>query len=1116
MKTTEANSMATGSATRTPKKGKGNTHIGQRIESAILKALVILSSFLILALSPSAYASIAYGSLNNFDCVNDTGVEAHGFEIEMDDVHSTDITYTYDYNHYGIPKITEITFPDPVTGLPHPRVIIRYAGTLTSGGTWTAYTAIPSGPITPTDGHQFTNPSVNFGGEHFGAGYYGAPTAVKYYWLIDDGTGNLVHGPPVYVATPTFTYYPPAPAQPLPVVQAVIVPPPPPVLPPLQFGEATWVKDIKTTTHNANKVQLVNLVDPDPDNPDAKNWANGEPAEVETEWRILQTEFANADNPKGVLAGVPQELPEGNEVVTRRYEFYKYIGPVDAETGEAMGDVVGPDGIHGVDTVTYADHFDPDLGEWVTVTVDLSTVEIVGEFFGAQMSGFDVAPVLGLIDHIPDGELDVAYADRTVVVAGGGAFLATTSGSLPDGTTLDPVTGVFSGTPTKAGVFTFIVDASDTTGASVSKEYTVTIPGGAPATSTITTTSLPEAGGSTTGEGTYDNGTPVTVIATHNPGFAFVNWTENGVAVSDSAVYPFTANGDRTLVANFIATETSVSISNASITEGNSGTVTMQFSVTLSAIILQDVTVYYSTDDGTAKDSDNDYEPVTASSITIPSGETQGNIDITINGDAKYETNETFLVNLTSATNASIGSGQATGTINNDDTAPVITIADKNVTEPQSGSGTIVASFTVTLIPASGADTTVDFATANGTAASGQDYNEITTTTLTIPEGSTVETINVLVLGDTKAEGNENYFVNLSNAIGATISDAQGKGLIINRKPYLTIDYPSVTEGDSGTTNLTFTVTPNFVYDAAISVNYATQDLTAVQPGDYANTSGTLNMPVGAASGSIDIPIVGDSIVEMDETFKVVLSSALNATILGSMGKGLILNDDMSLPGLSVNSVSVTEGNAGTVNASFTVTQSFATGRNTTFRFATVSGSGKCPGDFTPKSVSVTIPAGSTSVPVSVVVKGDTLYELDETFTVKLSAPVGAMILFDEGIGTILNDDAAPTVSINDVVTTETESNQVVTFTVTLSQVSGASTSVTYSTQDGTALFTTDYSKVSGTLKIAAGAISKTLSVTVKGNAIAEPTESFFMNLSTPVNATIVDGQGECTIYDND
>ncbi len=546
----------------------------------ILMAFVMMSSLLIFALSPSAHASTAYGTLNNFDCVNDTGVEAHGFEIELDDVHSTDITYTYDYNHYGIPKITEDN-TDPL----HPKVFIRYAATWT-GSAWTAYTAIPSGPITPTDGHQFTNPSVNFGGEHFGAGYYGAPTAVKYNWLIDGGSGNLIHGPPVYVATPTFTYYPPV-VQPLPQVQAVIVPPPPPAPPVLQFGDPTWVKEIKTTTHNANKVELVDLIDPDPQDPAAMNWTNGEPAEVEMEWAILQTEFANANNPKGFLAGVPEDLPGGDEVITRRYEFYKYTGPLDAESGEAMADAVAADGIHGVGSVTYNDHIDPATGEWVTVTVDLSTVEVVGDFFGAQMAGFDVAPALGLIDHIPDGELNVAYAARTVVVAGGAPFLATKSGSLPDGTTLNTVTGIFSGTPTTAGVFTFTVDASDTSGAHVSKTYTVTIPGGgAPVTSTIATSASPGAGGSTTGGGTFDNGTPVTVVATHSPDYAFVNWTENGVPVSVSEVYPFTVNGNRSLVANFARITYTIGTSASPVSGGTTsggGTVNSGDSVTVTA-----------------------------------------------------------------------------------------------------------------------------------------------------------------------------------------------------------------------------------------------------------------------------------------------------------------------------------------------------------------------------------------------------------------------------------------------------------------------------------------------------------------------------------------------------
>lgn len=135
----------------------------------------IAASCALAMLTQPLRASIAYGSINNFDTVNDTGHECHGFEIEIEDCRSTDISYTYDYNHYGTSKITQ---DDSVPG--HPKCIIRWASKKNPDGSWASYTAIPSGPVQPTDGHQFTNPSVNFGGEHFGVGYNVAVGAVRY------------------------------------------------------------------------------------------------------------------------------------------------------------------------------------------------------------------------------------------------------------------------------------------------------------------------------------------------------------------------------------------------------------------------------------------------------------------------------------------------------------------------------------------------------------------------------------------------------------------------------------------------------------------------------------------------------------------------------------------------------------------------------------------------------------------------------------------------------------------------------------------------------------------------------------------------------------------------
>lgn len=521
--------------------------------SRALRSWFAAAAAAVLALCPAAsQASIAYGSINNFDTVNDTGHECHGFEIEIEDCTSTAITYTYNYNHYGVPKITQ---DDSIAG--HPKCKIRWESKKNANGSWAAYTAIPSGPINPTNGHMFTNPNVNFGGEHFGVGYNRAVGPIHYNWLIDDGAGNLVHGGVVQVSTPTFTYFPPAVANPVPQVQAVIIPPPPPAPPLLQFGKAVWVKEIKTTTHNNKEVKLRDLVSDDPVNPDDKNWANGEPDEVETEWQILQKDYGAADEGKnGKKPAAAEDLPDGDEVVTRRYEFFKYVGPLDAESGEAVADAVGADGIHGTGVVTYNDHFDPATGEFIETTVDLSTKVIVGDFTGSQMAAVDVEAPVGLIDHVGEGTVNTAFAARTVVVEGAAQLTdIVKEGALPAGMTFDLDTGVLSGTPTVSGEFNFKITASDGASPDVSKNYTLVVaPANAPAppSSLLDTIASPLVGGTTSGDGAYAVDANATATAVAAAGFAFLNWTDNGTIVSTNSSYTLVMDVNHSLIANFV------------------------------------------------------------------------------------------------------------------------------------------------------------------------------------------------------------------------------------------------------------------------------------------------------------------------------------------------------------------------------------------------------------------------------------------------------------------------------------------------------------------------------------------------------------------------------------
>lgn len=495
---------------------------------------------LTLLLGNSANASIAYGSINNFDTVNDTGNECHGFEIEIEDCRSTDISYTYDYNHYGTPKITQ----DDSLPL-HPKCLIRWESKKNPDGTWASYTAIPGSPIAATDGHQFTNPNVNFGGEHFGVGYNVAVGAIRYHWLIDDGSGTLIHSGAVQVSTPSFTYFPPvaaAPAQ----VQAVIEPPPePPEIPAFEFGPAVWVKEIRTTTHNNHKVELRDLVSEDSDDPNDINWRNGEPDQIEIEWQILQRELSKPDGGNnGRLVAAPEDLDQGDEVVTRRYEFYEYLGPID-QNGEAKATNVGEDDIHGVG-IKMID------GE----EVDLSTIVVVGEYKGAQMSAVDVEGGVGLIDHVSEAEVDIPYTERRVVVEGPLPFTATLEGQLPQGMEFNLLTGILSGTPTEIGEFQFAVTVTDGTTPPFAKNYTLAITGSGvelPPTCLVDTSVMPAATGNTSGDGSYAPQSEVTIQATAAPGYRFVSWTDNGAVVSTNSNHTFnTGDVNRSLVANFV------------------------------------------------------------------------------------------------------------------------------------------------------------------------------------------------------------------------------------------------------------------------------------------------------------------------------------------------------------------------------------------------------------------------------------------------------------------------------------------------------------------------------------------------------------------------------------
>jgi hypothetical protein len=199
------------------------------------------------------------------------------------------------------------------------------------------------------------------------------------------------------------------------------------------------------------------------------------------------------------------------------------------------------------------------------------------------------------------------------------------------------------------------------------------------------------------------------------------------------------------------------------------------FTVTLSPASASTVTVKYATANGTAA-AGSDYTAVPATLLTFAPGQTSKTVMVNGLGDTMKEANETFVVNLSSASGGTIADSQGVGTILNDD-GPLLRIND--VSKAEGNTGATAFTFTVTLSPASTGPVTVKYATANGTATAGGDYTA-TSGTLTFTPGQTSKTVTVNVTGNTTVETNEAFAVNLSGAVGATLFDGQGVGTILN------------------------------------------------------------------------------------------------------------------------------------------------------------------------------------------------------------------------------------------------------------------------------------------------------------------------------------------------
>jgi hypothetical protein len=302
---------------------------------------LVCVAVLALALAPTLTSAAVIGFLGNFDVINDTGKTCYGFEIELEGIHSSEVTDVFggpgrgfptgrgydpatSVERYGSPSVTEYT-NGAVFG-----TRVRYSA-LYDGTNWDYSTpTTPSGVfITPGD-NCWSGGGLGYGPacpcDHFGVGTSVNPTKTTYSWLTESSPGVLttengvVSLPaPVWNVIPPDPNLPPAPPQVVAEIEA-----PDPIA--FEFGEALWVKVF--TTEFEDPIELEELV--------ADN-AHVQEAETEIEWQLLQKDSGNPNS--GMLeSGYGAPVGPNAASIVRRYEFFEFSGQYDPETHEAKFD----------------------------------------------------------------------------------------------------------------------------------------------------------------------------------------------------------------------------------------------------------------------------------------------------------------------------------------------------------------------------------------------------------------------------------------------------------------------------------------------------------------------------------------------------------------------------------------------------------------------------------------------------------------------------------------------------------------------------------------------------------------------------------------------------------
>ncbi|HEX7184807.1 MAG TPA: Calx-beta domain-containing protein [Thermoanaerobaculia bacterium] len=648
-----------------------------------------------------------------------------------------------------------------------------------------------------------------------------------------------------------------------------------------------------------------------------------------------------------------------------------------------------------------------------------------------------------------------------------------------------------------------------------------------------------------------DEAFPHTAVEVANQ--AMVESGELEAVASDDPETPEAADPTRTPI--FITPD--VAIGDAAVDE-NGGQASL--TVTLSKAGNREVRVSYATGTGTAL-AGADYTPASGV-LTFAPGETSKTLAVPVLDDLLDELDETFPVALSAPAAARLADAEGAVTIRDNDAPPQVSIGDASVTEGDDG--TVIAAFAVTLSAPSGLDVTVPYATTDGTAQAGSDY-QATSGALLFPAGTTARTVSVEVTGDRIDELDETFAVSLSSPVSAVLARAAGQGTIVDDdEARLSTGDARVPEGNSGTAALEMPVTLSTASDREVRVEYSTSPDTATAGTDYTTASGTLTFPPGTTRRIVGVPVLGDVFLEPDETFFLDLAQPVNASLEDGRGTGTIVDDEVCPgPNLLANSGfearlvsgavpgwTTTEGAwqrraSNPVPAEGSSYLASAAGSPAELRqdvdvsayAARIAGGGQI---FRFSGFVRTASEDPSDVARIVVEYRDAsnTVVLDAFDSGEIASPAEWQAVFDERpapAGTawirvlLAGTDAwfdglslvslrAATLTVGDVAVYEGHSGTTqAPFPVRLACLVEGEVQASYATADGTALAGQDYLAASGSLTFPQGTISATVPVSVLGDDVHERHETFTLDLTQAAGSLVLlDPRGTGTILNDD